>query len=226
MNGKKVCAIALLGLFSIGLYFLAVGWAYLFPFLILLVGAFGCFVVAFAVYAFSTRATLKTLFFLITLLISLWIGGFYIAVGIAAEPSMGMISAYVGIFFFVVIWVIYAVNSWFIVPFVCWITNQFKHEKVKKAIKSEKKTWLLNTWQWRAFWVGVFVIILMGVIPPYQDQDTQHRFRVFIGFWWGVNEIEYTMLFLQWAIVALITSAVIYALKHRAKKTPTDQQKQ
>jgi hypothetical protein len=217
VNWKKVFAIVLLGLFSIGLYFLTVGVGYLFPFFFLLLGAFGCFVIAFAVYAFITRATLKTLFFLITLLISLWIGSFYIAVGIAAAPSMGMINAYIGIFFFVVIWVIYAVASWFIVPFVCWITNQFKHEKVKKVTKSEEKIQLLNIWQWRAFWVGVFVIVLMGVIPPYKDM--QEPARVFIGFW-GIDEIEYTILFIQWAIVAFITSAVIYALRRRAKKTP------
>ena len=119
MTGKNLFATALLVLFFISfmswIVYATTASSYL-DFCLFALGLFGCFVGVFSFYAFGTKVTRKKLFFLATLLFSVWMGLYFVAVGIALYPSMGMVSVPFGIFLFVAIWALYAVIRWLIIP--------------------------------------------------------------------------------------------------------------
>jgi len=90
----------------------------------------------------------------------------------------------------------------------------------------------MNRKQKFCLWVGIAVIVLMGVIPPVQRTRSTSIFR---GRGRTYKTIEYRFildtrqgivvsnLLVQWVVVSIITGGLIYAFKD---DKPKDEQKQ
>ena len=68
-----------------------------------------------------------------------------------------------------------------------------------------------NKKQKNCLWIGIAVIVLMGIIPPV-DKGTNFFFAA------KSEEIEYVKLFIQWIIVGAITVGLIYAFRDQKEK--------
>ena len=72
--------------------------------------------------------------------------------------------------------------------------------------------------QLRVLWVGIAVFVLMGLFPPEEHYHGPPRFDFLgeggLGSRFISNvDIDFSRLFVQWAIVAIITGGFIYSLK-------------
>ena len=80
----------------------------------------------------------------------------------------------------------------------------------------------MNRKQTIAMWIGILVFALMGLYPPWRGNTTGREF--FIGYDSILQseaspfKIDTVRLFVQWAMVAVITSGIITTL--RDKKSP------
>jgi len=107
MGWKKVFAIALalLGLFIASLLYVNPdpGWFFL-------TGIYGCFAISIVFYAVNRQVNGKKASAIFTCLLSFWIGGYCIVLGIQEWPSMGgQMGVYTGIFCFVAVWLVYVI---------------------------------------------------------------------------------------------------------------------
>jgi hypothetical protein len=76
----------------------------------------------------------------------------------------------------------------------------------------------MNKKQKIVFLVGLGIIVLMGLIPPWSDSYSGESFYDFLfsspAFWRGGRPtIDFTRLFLQWAVVVIATAGIIFILK-------------
>ncbi|MHC4912247.1 MAG: hypothetical protein ACYTE5_04475 [Planctomycetota bacterium] len=226
MNWKKMCAVGVIGLYFLGLwFFMVIGLDVAADnFFLWLLVTLGCFTCLLAIHVLIKRISGKTWFTLSTLLLSLLIGGYYFTFGIMAQPSMGMIAAPVGVVLFAGIWALYAVISWFAIPLSYRARGKGKVNALKRAEETKRKVWILNIWQRRMICVGLFVIGLIYFFPPDQiiDYDWDGvEFRVnrrgFSPLGWG-DSVRYTALFVEMAAAIVITGIVMYLVRDRSKK--------
>jgi len=99
----------------------------------------------------------------------------------------------------------------------------------------------MNKNQLIVLWVGIIVVVLMGLYPPWQYNGhiVERNVNVvvpagysFIGdpiYSAGIMEfgasIDVTRLLIQWFMVAFITGGLIYTLKEEKAKNPKDEEK-
>lgn len=112
MGRKKIFAIviALFGLVPACLFYVNhnPGWFFI-------SGIYACFTVSIGFYAFDRNVDGKKASFILTCLLSLWIGGYFFVLGIQEWPSMGgQALVFTGIFGFIAIWLAYAIVKWLI----------------------------------------------------------------------------------------------------------------
>jgi len=108
---------------------------------------------------------------------------------------------------------------------------------------------IMNKKQKTVLWTGIAVIVLMGIFPPTRrgyepggpippgirpPPGTPSRPIYVIPAHYGytflltakVSEIGFDKLFLQWAMVAVVTGGLIYAFKDQKDTKPKAEQKQ
>jgi hypothetical protein len=72
----------------------------------------------------------------------------------------------------------------------------------------------MNKKQKIVFLVGLGIIVLMGLIPPLFNSYHGERFYDFLlSYGDGSTTIDITRLFLQWAVVVIVTAGIIFILK-------------
>jgi len=62
-------------------------------------------------------------------------------------------------------------------------------------------------------WIGIVIFVLMGLFPPKEYNTPIGSNADGYGFILTVDNITFSRLFVQWAIVAIITGGLIYSLK-------------
>jgi len=62
-------------------------------------------------------------------------------------------------------------------------------------------------------WIGIFLFVLMGLFPPAEYLTREGSHAKGYGFISNVGNVAFSRLFIQWAIVAVITGGLIYSLK-------------
>ena len=67
--------------------------------------------------------------------------------------------------------------------------------------------------QLKILWIGLVIFVLMGLFPPKESHDRGGSYADGYGFIFTVDDIAFSRLFVQWAIVAIITGGLIYSLK-------------
>ena len=77
--------------------------------------------------------------------------------------------------------------------------------------------------QLKVLWVGIGVLVLMGLFPPDEYQrnvipsglggDEPSRYSFILT----VRDVAFCELFIQWVIVAVVTGGLIYTLKDKKK---------
>lgn len=87
----------------------------------------------------------------------------------------------------------------------------------------------IMNWKQKVFvWIGIAVIVLMGLFPPHGPWSNISR-RANLGFFplfkVASHAIKLSRLYLQWAIVGVITVGLILSFKGRERKKYNGQQK-
>jgi hypothetical protein len=62
-------------------------------------------------------------------------------------------------------------------------------------------------------WIGIVIFVLMGLFPPAQIRSSRGGRYIEYEFILNSANISFSRLFVQWAIVAIITGGLIYSLK-------------
>ncbi len=76
----------------------------------------------------------------------------------------------------------------------------------------------MNRTQLKVLWVGIGIFVVMGLFPPYWQRSVGHGSGIAYSFILNTRDVAFTHLFIQWAIVAVITGSLIYTLKDRKKE--------
>jgi hypothetical protein len=72
----------------------------------------------------------------------------------------------------------------------------------------------VNSKQLSVLWIGVGFIVLMGLIPPWQYQSSNPAgYGLMFSPPPGVHSVDITRLLIQWALVAIVSGALILSLK-------------
>jgi len=71
----------------------------------------------------------------------------------------------------------------------------------------------MNKTQLKILWIGIIIFVLMGLFPPAEFHTRAGSEANGYGFIFTVDDIAFSRLFVQWAIVAIITCGLIYSLK-------------
>ena len=93
-----------------------------------------------------------------------------------------------------------------------------KKSEQKPTIIARCKSYLkgkgpvMNRKQMICLWIGIAVMVLMGLFPPYRWGDDSFLFDM------EADAIEFAKLFIQWFIVALVTGGLIYTFKNKKPK--------
>jgi hypothetical protein len=65
----------------------------------------------------------------------------------------------------------------------------------------------------KILWIGIIIFVLMGLFPPKESHTPAGSYADGYGFIFTVDNIDFNRLFVQWAIVAVVTGGLIYSLK-------------
>ena len=92
----------------------------------------------------------------------------------------------------------------------------------------------MNWKQKICLWVGIAVIVAMGIFPPvyhhtvfsWSNGPTVRPPKYEFLLTATGSAIEYSKLFVQWAIIAVITGGLIYTFKDKKDEKVEDEQKQ
>jgi len=75
----------------------------------------------------------------------------------------------------------------------------------------------MNRTQLMVLWIGIGIIVLMGFFPPAESHTPLDSYAEGYSFIMIVDDIAFSRLFVQWAIVAAITGGLLYTLKDKKK---------
>ncbi len=67
--------------------------------------------------------------------------------------------------------------------------------------------------QLKILWIGIVIFVLMGLFPPAESFSPENSYAAGYGFISNVGNVAFSRLFIQWAIVAILTGGLIYSLK-------------
>ena len=67
--------------------------------------------------------------------------------------------------------------------------------------------------QLKILWVGIIIFVLMGLFPPKEFNTPEGSHADGYGFIFTADNIDFSRLFVQWAIVAVVTGGLIYSIK-------------
>jgi len=67
--------------------------------------------------------------------------------------------------------------------------------------------------QLKILWLGISIFVLMGLFPPKESFTPINSYVDGYGFIFTVDNIAFSRIFVQWAIVAIIIGGLIYSLK-------------
>ena len=85
----------------------------------------------------------------------------------------------------------------------------------------------MNKIQLIILWVGIAIVVLMGIFPPwavtYQGGGPYEGYAFILSRPREICHIETTLLLVQWIMVAVVTGGLIITFKDRK---PKDEQKQ
>ena len=84
----------------------------------------------------------------------------------------------------------------------------------------------MNKKQKRILWIGITIVILMGLFPPY-EHSMRGREKVFYDFLLFTlsSELAVARLAVQWIIVSVLTASAIYSIKGSKEKTNVEPEK-
>ena len=71
--------------------------------------------------------------------------------------------------------------------------------------------------QLKVLWIGIAIFVLMGLFPPKETHDPAGSYADGYGFIFTVDDIAFSRLFVQWVIVTVVTTGLIYTLKYKKK---------
>ncbi len=84
----------------------------------------------------------------------------------------------------------------------------------------------MNKTQLKVLWVGIGMFVLMGLFPPNSQKSLRPRPTIAYSFILETRDVAFTHLFIQWAIVAVVTAALVYTLNVRNKSQRSDSRPQ
>ena len=67
--------------------------------------------------------------------------------------------------------------------------------------------------QLKILWIGMVIFVLMGLFPPKEYNTPEGSHADGYGFIFTVDNIDFSRLIVQWAIVAVVTGGLIYSIK-------------
>ncbi len=84
----------------------------------------------------------------------------------------------------------------------------------------------MNKKQLKCLWLGVIIIVLMGLYPPWYFPSTRDGFKVRLPAGYKLMlttekgaRVDITRLYVQWVMVGVITGGLIYTFKDKPKDT-------
>lgn len=120
--------------------------------------------------------------------------------------------------------------QWAVVVFITGVLIfKFKNKKPKRPAKTisthrtarqHREIWIMNKKQLIVLWIGIGIITLMGLFPPFQWHLRDGRTGITYAFIFSEDDIiALGNLVVQWAVVAFITGGLIITF---AEKKPKD----